>query len=643
MRPNIIFPAACILLGADMCGISHATTAGKRSIGESLVSTQAKGPDESKSDTLGVTSLSGRGAMFNLGGDPYGVFVSTTKEAFIIKLPSADGWMQLVEPPQQDGQGRQIDISRVRYNAVPDPCIIKVDDSVLEQFTQKSSSNENISWRDIEFYYKKAIGDSPIFTKDGIRSSTEFTISSVNHLTSNRLSISGSVASTTFKELEKVGFVLVKKDTSGLIHLVKNILEGGTEWSTKAKVTADYITCPAALDGDVLQFDSSDVALPLQDVRLEDYAIYCYLKDGEYSRLIQLENIKSLVEESPEKRYCWNQVVRAPKNGTAAIPRTQPDRSGDTNDGQSNINGVHVNGAQTDPITNSSAEQSTPDANHTINNNTSIATNNTQTSPMQITENAELVPPTPTVISPQKPTDSVVSESSPNKQEAQATHEHPDNWPPPPSPDALMHLSQDASSAQNTTSINTCAAPPLPPINGPLEPSKTVHTSSRQVISSQNSENVQNRQPASNGSENGSIPPPPPIPSGSGSVPPPPPLPLMSKSCSNINGSNEGNGHFLDQTRQGKNLKKCEPDPKPGNPHDALMADIREGNKKVDYNERTIEERIAANKTQPKDQGDIAQAILKSSRFQAMVRANQTNSNDDDDDNDDDNADQWEG
>lgn len=490
--PNIIFPAVCVLLGADMCGISN--TAGKVPIGYfggSPASTQANGLKDSsraKSDTLGVMSLLGRGTLLNLGdGYQCGIFVaSETKEALIIKLPE-DGRMQLVEQPQQGGQGRQTDILPARYDAVEKPRIIKVDDAVLEQLIKQSSSNENVSWRDIEFYYKEAISAIPIFTYNGITPSTEFT--SVNNLTSNTLSMRGSVASTTFKELEKVGFVLVKKDTSGLIHLVKNILEGGTEWGTKAAVaeTKGYITCPAAFVGDVLQFDSSDVELQPQN-GLEDYkSTYCYLKDkdGEYYRLIELENVKSLVEkESAKKQYCWNQVVRVPEQSTAAIP---PKES------------VDKNGSVILKSSPSEKEEQTKDLCISIGDTDGTKTDNL---------NEPLLLP---------------------------------DW-------TLQNSAHKNDGYHNGVNVGQTDSI----INSPVEQPKvdekhiqTVYTSSRQVISSQNSGPVQNQQPDFNGSGNGlispppsplpmltstrpavnDIPPPPPLLTGSAPPPSPPPLP----------------------------------------------------------------------------------------------------------------------
>ncbi|WP_162789920.1 WH2 domain-containing protein [Cardinium endosymbiont of Sogatella furcifera] len=282
-----------------------------------------------------VKFVLGRGTVLNLGDELCGVFVTAdTKEVFIVKLHSKEGWMKLIEHhPQVGKESEQKPIVRVRYDHIEDPRIIKVDHTLLERLLQQldpsaalsaSSSDkedfwhkiqDNPSWREIAFCYKVPFVDRAIFKEDGITS--EFTTElykkysyTTSSCINSKLSISGSIPSATLKSFEKVGFLLVKAQPS-LVHLVKEMLACDSEWATQTAVAADYINCPAEFVGDLLQFDSKGVANDYSSLRLEAYpSAYCYLQEGEYYRLMTLDQVRFLMKTDREPHIYYEQVER---------------------------------------------------------------------------------------------------------------------------------------------------------------------------------------------------------------------------------------------------------------------------------------------------------------------------------------------
>ena len=648
MGPNIIFPAAYILFsGETMC------TGGENKVYISpvLKTNQVKeetngieGLNGATADALGVKSLSGRGTLLNLGDYQCGVFVaSETKEAFIVKLPCEDGWMSLCKEDKESGR------LYLRYDAAPDPRMIKVDRSLVRLLRQHLGQSPS-DWHDIAFYYKAPIGDKNIFTEDGITPSTAFKkelykkFSTANgelvSLISSQLSIQGSVTSDTLKDLEKVGFLLVK-DASSLVNLVKNMLESDPEWGTKAAVveTKDYIICPAALVGDALKADATDLDVKSQDqytsLRLEGYAsAYCYLKHGEYYRLIPLDHLKSSITIDKEPLYqpftrITTSAVIPPEEPVDKDETESKDKIGskDETDGQSNGTGSED----------------------------------------------ETIAPTGTLESMQG--------SNPNQDEVLPIDSG--DLPPSRTDDELAAIFSgehgngpsvtDAASDSQSIKSNQVAGFMVPEGSGPVQ------TSVRQVMPNQNgsvnrsAESVEPAvplpllpppmisalsyidgviqstlppSPISNESvvNSGSIltPPPPPSmldvdgviqstplppPTSNGFVvnsgsppPPPPPLPPvafgnnMSSSVKMTDKDNKVNNNsngstLLDQLKEGVKLKSTaegtlnNKSPQANNSRDALMANIRNHNinKKVDYSKVSIEDRIAANKQKAAD------------------------------------------
>ncbi|WP_419241032.1 hypothetical protein [Cardinium endosymbiont of Nabis limbatus] len=356
--PNIIFPAAYLLLSAEKCvfGASNPNKIGNISFAsqKNQASHALEDSDVDQGDPLEeLPFLSGRGTLLNLGDYLCGAFVSSdTKEVYIVKLHSKDGWMQFAK---EDAGALHL-----CYDDAKDQRIIKVDYQVIEHLCQSLRQSSDLgqhsmnkedfyrkvandsAWRNIEFYYKEPFGDLPIFKEAGITSSTEFTkevyqkFSSSNSLISSSLSIKGNIASDALKNVEKKTFLLVK-DKCDLVHLVKAMLESDADWGTKVGVvdTKEYITCPATLVKGALQFDSKedlekDVTHQLQDdylkLPLEDYQyVYCFLNDGAYYHLIALDHLKPLlkqeIERLVENPYSVLPVpVAAPENSTDQIP-----------------------------------------------------------------------------------------------------------------------------------------------------------------------------------------------------------------------------------------------------------------------------------------------------------------------------------
>ena len=569
--PNIIFPAAYILFSAESCfGLPLAK--GTSFAGNNQEhGNQLKNISGTKGDALPVPGLSGRGILLDLDNYLCGVFVpSDTKEVFIIKLDSKNGWMQYMK------QGAEPDRLRFCYD-VPDPRIIKVDYRLVEQLRQRldqspdlvdySSDKEDFwhriekdpSWYDIAFCDKKApMSNCAIFREDYITSSMAFTkklykkfkIADVGTTTlvTTKLSISGGVPSAALSDLKKVGFILTK-DANSLVDLVKNMLEGGVEWGTKAGIvdTKAYITCPASVVDGALQFDGCDLDIQAQDtsssVRLEGYTSgYCYLNDGAYYHLMPLDDVKSVVEI--DKEFAVPNYYQArqelPLVPTTVIPPKPLVDASATEINSDNLpdnlpgppgfmlhleapndgNQDRINGEQVDPITNGPEGEVTQPGN---------PNQRVHTSPMGYTGNA--------------------------KQRAHVpTNESTEAVPPPPQP----------------------VPPPMPNTNGLIPPAPPMMS-------------------------NNVIPPPPPLPpistpisSGSGvssnsaGSPPPPPLSPPSNDRSAL----------LDQIKQGAKLKKVEgseinkklPEvktpPKVETPRDALLRQIKEGVKlkKVEVN-----------------------------------------------------------
>ncbi len=566
MGPNIIFPAAYILFSAKACpGFSsddakfHMEKAYLASkINRTNQTNALKDANASKDDLLGITALLGKGTILDLSGHLCGIFVpSTTKEAFIVKLSSEDGWMHLLEQDTKGDQKEQTDIASIcsiRYDTVPDPRIIKIDGPVLEQLLKESgrlSDQEEFwhkittdsSWREIKFCYKEAMDGMPLFTEDGIKPSTKFTatldqkLSRLNNLISNTLSIKGNVDADALKGLNNIGFVLAK-DTKSLTHLVRRMLESNLESATKEMTvdTSDYIICPALLSGNQLVFDWSKLDDPLQNhyasLPLGDYKeAYCYLEDGPYNRLIKLENIASIVTKYTEPYLSYYApAALSPQQIPTEMPPEEPvDKDGDGAEEEHHFNELPF------PLPpawmlDSSPEDTTDEEPEKIDES-----GDTNDGHINNIHNEHIVPTTNRL------------EGVPTQGGAQHTttkiHISPMGYtggtgpvlppPPPPLPEwslTKINANQDRSKNSNINpegNAGTISPPPPPMPSALLDQIRQSANRNKEVSDLDDPNKHSNINPESNA---GTVPPPPPMPSATGSVPPPPPpLPPLTE------------------------------------------------------------------------------------------------------------------
>ncbi|MDN5247222.1 MAG: WH2 domain-containing protein [Candidatus Cardinium sp.] len=634
---NIIFPATYILLSANMdfCkGLAGDATkfpisgAPYRSFVPKSNDLEVKNQDEGQSDD--VKFVLGRGMVLNLGDGLCGVFVtSDTKEVFIVKLFSEEGWMRLIEHHPQVGQeSEQTSIVRIRYDHIEDPRIIKVDHALLEHLLQQldqsaalsacSSDKEdfwhkiqdNPSWREIAFCYKVPFVDHPIFKEDAITS--EFTTQlykkysyTTSSCISSKLSISGNVPSDTLKAFEKVGFLLVKAQPS-LVHLVKEMLACDGEWATKAAVAVDYITFPAEFVGDLLQFDSKDVANDYSSLRLADYPFaYCYLQEGEYYRLMTLDHVRFLMQTDREPdavhQLHLEQVALLSDPMPIDAQETEVGQADEASDGKALP--LHPEN-QNDPSRNEQQAHThnpeavpTQDARH----------GRVYTSPRQYTgfnATTPLPPPPP----PPPPMATNIESGNQNNagrdalfvqiraggiklKPVQPSQEQPiapvpkgrpvvNSIPPPPPPPSAGCVLQLVSAPNQGSGVKmaqtTKKDPPLQSSSGNamidelnIRFSKKASTSSSTIPEPKGSPAGQllasSRSPVL--CTNGSIPPPPPMPPGTGpavngiSAPPLFPPASTRSSSKQTKQSSDGRDGLLTQIREGIKLKKVEYDP----------------------------------------------------------------------------------
>lgn len=303
----------------------------------------------SKKEVSTFTSLLGEATILQLGDYSFGMFRSwPSQELFILKLSLnvEGGWIALLNINQESAR------VRIDYDRAPDGRIIKIDSLFFKLLC--SELRQSPDWHDVLFCYKQPLSDQPIFTDDGLTSATPFerkiykktsapSFKDSNlSLVSSEISIKGRVAPDKLKNLDQIGFILLK-DGNYLGKLVKNMLETDLQLADIAlqpnKVLdhpQDHMMCPATLVDDTLTFNSQNLGIYGENGDAgfcleESVPLYCYLKDKSYYRLIELKNVKELIktdDQLPNPTCYYNPTtyytVVPPKEPLAQEPTLVP-------------------------------------------------------------------------------------------------------------------------------------------------------------------------------------------------------------------------------------------------------------------------------------------------------------------------------